>query len=99
MGAIPGRGADLDKSRAHLFHLTDARASRCDGGTIQQANEHSFPILYGQAASVVLTRLEPGGIREPHWHPRNSITSSRGRGEVDGRRAAELSRALPGKAG
>jgi oxalate decarboxylase len=62
-------GADLDKQQTHLFHLTVAEASRYDAGTIQQANEHTFPILSGQAASAVLTVLRPGGIREPHWHP------------------------------
>jgi oxalate decarboxylase len=58
-------GADLDKRQIHLFHLTAAEASRHDGGAIQQANEHTFPILSGRAASVVLTVLRPGGIREP----------------------------------
>ena len=29
----------------------------------------TFPILTGQEASIQLITLQPGGIREPHWHP------------------------------
>jgi oxalate decarboxylase len=56
-------------SQSHLFHLGAAPVNTYDGGSFQQADEDSFPILTGQAASVVLLTLQPGGIREPHWHP------------------------------
>jgi oxalate decarboxylase len=36
---------------------------------LQGATEENWKILSGQQASVYLARLEPGGIREPHWHP------------------------------
>ena len=36
---------------------------------VKQANEDNFPILKGQEASILLLTLQPGGIREPHWHP------------------------------
>jgi oxalate decarboxylase len=62
-------GADLNKTQPHLFHLTFADAATYRGGTIQQANEDTFPILSGQDASISFTRLQPGGVREPHWHP------------------------------
>jgi len=39
------------------------------GGSFKQANEDNFPILKGQEASILLLTLQPGGIREPHWHP------------------------------
>jgi oxalate decarboxylase len=40
-----------------------------DGGSYQQANEEDFPILKGQEASILLPRLQSGGIRQPHWQP------------------------------
>jgi oxalate decarboxylase len=56
-------------SQSHLFHLGAQPSTTYDGGSFQQASEDSFPILKGQEASVVLLTLQPGGIREPHWHP------------------------------
>jgi oxalate decarboxylase len=61
--------AETITSRSHLFHLGAQPLSSFDGGSFQQADEESFPILKGQAASIVLLTLQPGGIREPHWHP------------------------------
>jgi oxalate decarboxylase len=56
-------------SQSHLFHLGAQPLSTYDGGWFQQADEENFPILKGQAASIVKLTLQPGGIREPHWHP------------------------------
>ncbi|GLZ51805.1 hypothetical protein Acsp07_14220 [Actinomycetospora sp. NBRC 106378] len=53
----------------HLFHLTAAKPSEYDGGSLRGANEQTFPVLAGQDASVYFVTLEVGGIREPHWHP------------------------------
>jgi oxalate decarboxylase len=56
-------------SESHLFHLTALPPIKYDGGTQQQAHEDNFPILKGQEASIQLITLQPGAIREPHWHP------------------------------
>ena len=56
-------------SKSHLFHLGALAPTTYDGGTQQQAHEDNFPILKGQQASIQLITLQPGGIREPHWHP------------------------------
>ena len=56
-------------SHSHLFHLGAQPLSSFDGGSFQQADEENFPILKGQQASIVSLTLQPGGIREPHWHP------------------------------
>jgi oxalate decarboxylase len=61
--------AETITSKSHLFHLGDSPVNRYDGGFFQQADEENFPILRGQAASIVKLTLVPGGIREPHWHP------------------------------
>ena len=61
--------AETITSKSHLFHLGDSPVAKYDGGWFQQADEDNFPILKGQQASIVMLTLQPGGIREPHWHP------------------------------
>lgn len=61
--------AETITSQSHLFRLGEQPRSTHDGGWFQQANEDNFPILKGQEASLLMLTLEPGGIREPHWHP------------------------------
>jgi oxalate decarboxylase len=56
-------------SQSHLFRLGASPVSKLDGGSFQQADEDSFPILKGQAASILVLNLQPRSIREPHWHP------------------------------
>ncbi|WP_228836053.1 cupin domain-containing protein [Nocardia brasiliensis] len=53
----------------HVFHFDDQQPLTFDGGTLRGANEQNFPVLAGQEGSVYFIHLEPGGIREPHWHP------------------------------
>ena len=61
--------AETITNKSHLFHLGSSPVTSFDGGSFQQADEANFPILTGQEASIVLLTLQPGGIREPHWHP------------------------------
>ncbi|MUL49366.1 cupin domain-containing protein [Mycobacterium sp. CBMA293] len=61
--------AELNTAQPHMFHLGALPRTQFDGGTLRQAYEGNWPILMGQEASVVMVTLEPGGIREPHWHP------------------------------
>ena len=61
--------SELITSHSHLFRLGASPVARFDGGSFQQADEENFPILKGQAGSIVVLTLVPGGIREPHWHP------------------------------
>ena len=65
----PRLPAETITSQSHLFHLGALPPTTYDGGTQQQAHEDNFPILKGQEASIQLITLQPGGIREPHWHP------------------------------
>jgi oxalate decarboxylase len=53
----------------HLFHLSTWSPNALEGGSITGANEENFPILKGQDCSIYIARLEPNGVREPHWHP------------------------------
>lgn len=56
-------------SQSHLFRLGAQAPTVLDGGSFQQADEETFPILKGQEASILMLTLQAGGIREPHWHP------------------------------
>lgn len=76
-GPVPAAGglgssgglAELDNHRPHLFNVAGSAPKNYDGGQLFNANEETFPILFGQDVSGVLVRLQPRGIREPHWHP------------------------------
>jgi oxalate decarboxylase len=61
--------AETITNKSHLFQLGALPPATYDGGSQQQAHEGNFPILTGQEASIQLITLQPGGIREPHWHP------------------------------
>ncbi|WP_068184835.1 cupin domain-containing protein [Mycobacterium sp. UM_CSW] len=65
----PRLPAETITSKSHLFRLGAQPPTTLHGGSFQQADEDNFPILKGQEASILLLKLEPGGIREPHWHP------------------------------
>lgn len=52
----------------HLFHLSaQIPHNKSEGGERIKANSLNFPVLKGM--SVYLIRLNPLGVREPHWHP------------------------------
>jgi oxalate decarboxylase len=53
----------------HLFRLAATPPTQFEGGTLQGATEQNWKLLSGQNGSVYLARLQPGGVREPHWHP------------------------------
>jgi oxalate decarboxylase len=65
----PRLPAETITNKSHMFHLGALPPAAYDGGLQQQAHEGNFPILNGQEASIQLITLQPGGIREPHWHP------------------------------
>lgn len=59
----PLAGAELPSFR---FPLSGAKEKVCDGGTAKEANVEGFPVSE-KLAGVYMT-LEPGGLRELHWH-------------------------------
>jgi oxalate decarboxylase len=40
-----------------------------DGGTVTECTGKNFPVLVGNDAASFLLVLQPGAVREPHWHP------------------------------
>ena len=66
---LPSSAAGVSTQHPHLFHLARFAPNSFDGGSLTGATAENFKILTGQAASVYMARLEPGAVREPHWHP------------------------------
>ncbi|MDM0032342.1 cupin domain-containing protein [Variovorax sp. J22P271] len=74
-GAEPG-SLEADRKAAQVVEGTEAvifRLSRSpaikqnDGGRIQFADSSNFPIA--KTIATALVTIEPGGMREMHWHP------------------------------
>lgn len=42
---------------------------RTKGGTVIECTAKNFPVVGQSDAAIFLLTLEPGGLREPHWHP------------------------------
>ncbi|HEX3935628.1 MAG TPA: cupin domain-containing protein, partial [Puia sp.] len=53
----------------HLYKLGQSKPKKFMGGELRGASAHEFPILKGQKGAMYSVALEPGGVREPHWHP------------------------------
>ena len=49
------------------YRLRDAPPERAPGGTVRIADSTNFPVARTIAAALV--EVEPGGLRELHWHP------------------------------
>lgn len=64
-----GQSGGSSSQHPHLFHLSGKTPDTFDGGDLRGAHSDNWPVLNDQHASVYLVRLEPGAIREPHWHP------------------------------
>lgn len=53
-------------SSRYLYPLSSQKQKILAGGVRKEANRSYFPSLQGLA--LYLLQLNPGGIREPHWH-------------------------------
>jgi oxalate decarboxylase len=67
----PGPGPGLPQTSQLLsFPLGSAQPQlQLPGGTITYCDATVLPVLTGQKAAMVEVRLQPGALREPHWHP------------------------------
>jgi len=64
----PALNAELEPSQLnHKFRLGAAPLMRFAGGTEQLVSQQQFPI--SSTITGVLLTIEPGGLRELHWHP------------------------------
>jgi oxalate decarboxylase len=75
-----------ENQNPHKYRLAQAPLTRYDAGWIRRATQKEFPI--NGTLTSVLQEINPGGIREMHWHPNADewqyILSGRGRMTVFG---------------
>lgn len=59
----------LDGNSSYTYHASQKAATKAagGGGTIQIVDSTNFPVAKTIAAAIV--HLEPGALRELHWHP------------------------------
>lgn len=65
--ALTPRGQAGPAPKSFGFSLMALPPMRCPGGWFVQASKENFPMSLTLIGAI--TVLEPGGIREPHWHP------------------------------
>jgi oxalate decarboxylase len=51
----------------YSYRLSQQEAIRATGGSVKIVDSHNFPVANTIAAALV--EVEPGGMRELHWHP------------------------------
>jgi len=78
---------DLQENQnPHKFRLGQAKLERYEYGWIRRATQKEFPI--NATLTSVLQEINPGGVREMHWHPNADewqyVLSGRGRMTVFG---------------
>jgi len=74
-GSVPGSiedekpsGKGVKKSKYNFTHkMLDQEPKRTSGGEVRITDSNNFPISKTIAAAHVI--IEPGAIREMHWHP------------------------------
>lgn len=62
-----GPAGEIPKNKSYSYHLSQQPAFKVPGGSIKILDSATFPIASNFAAALVT--LEPGAMREMHWHP------------------------------
>jgi oxalate decarboxylase len=62
---VPGPAGSIPESFSH--RLLEQEPIACAGGTVRIADSRNFPVSKTIAAALV--EVDPGAIRELHWHP------------------------------
>lgn len=87
------KGSQLMPAVSHRYRLEAQEPRRFEGGELRLATVDEFPLSTTMAGAVMT--LEPGGLRELHWHPnadewqyvlegqmRMTVFASKGRAET-----------------
>ena len=53
--------------RAYTWHMLAQEPTKCPGGQVRITDSRNFTVSERIAASLI--EIEPGGMRELHWHP------------------------------
>ena len=59
-------GADGGAGSRYTFHMSKLAATQCPGGKVTVVDSRRFPVT---TISCALIEVDPGGMRELHWHP------------------------------
>ncbi|KAF2657877.1 oxalate decarboxylase, secreted [Lophiostoma macrostomum CBS 122681] len=63
---VTGPAGSIPKASTYSYHFSEQEPYRVPGGTIKILDPATFPIA--STFSVALVSLEPGAMREMHWH-------------------------------
>ena len=65
--AEPAPGSQNEPPLTHKYRLLAAKPEQFAGGTLRRASASEFPISTTMTGALLI--IEPGGMRELHWHP------------------------------
>lgn len=57
----------ISRSQSYTYHFSQQPAHRVSGGSVKIIDPSTFPIASNFSAAIVT--VNPGGMREIHWHP------------------------------
>lgn len=70
LAATGGEAQTPATPRTHKFKLSALKPAVDNaGGSVAECDKRNFPIVENGGAGIFLLKLQPGGMREPHWHP------------------------------
>ncbi len=58
---------EASQASSYKFRLAESPVHQYSGGTKREVKVEQFPASPAMSGAIVT--LEPGGMREPHWHP------------------------------
>ena len=58
---------EASEASAYKYRLVDAPVEHYSGGTKREVRVSHFPASPQMSGAIIA--LDPGGMREPHWHP------------------------------
>ncbi|GGF95586.1 oxalate decarboxylase OxdC [Rhizobium wenxiniae] len=64
--AVRAELPDSPIPQPYVFHASGIEAVRYSGGTVKTIDARDFPVT---TLSALIIEIEPGGMREMHWHP------------------------------
>ena len=67
LAAEPAPGSLNEPPLTHRYRLLAAKPEQFAGGTLRRASASEFPISTTMTGAILI--IEPGGLRELHWHP------------------------------
>ncbi|QFY63630.1 cupin domain-containing protein (plasmid) [Rhizobium grahamii] len=66
LDAVRGLLPNSPPPLSYVFHSSEIPAARYTGGSVKTIDAHNFPVT---TLSALIIEIEPGGMREMHWHP------------------------------